>query len=311
VADPHSVALVAGAARLVETMLGLRAAERHAVLRERHAHRVGHGRGQADALASAAGRVLGARHATWLGVVVDIPPDGGEVTLSGGTTVWAEPVAERDAFLLFSERRAQPLREHPPRLSCLGRDRLVLEVGGEAHRLSPRHSEILVLLATRPRGLTAEQLAFELYGDFGKPVSIRAEMSRLRALLGDRLLGAPYRLRETPHADFAALVERIGTAPLAEVVADYVGPLLPRSEVPGVVEIREWVDERVRGAVLASDDTAALLAWLRSASGADDLVACRALVGLLPVDHPDRPFALSRLRRLTGASRFTRAAAPA
>jgi hypothetical protein len=290
-------------------VLGLRAAERQAALRERHEHRVGREPGQADALASASGRVLGSRRAGWLGAVLAIPAEGGEVTLPGGTTVGAEPAAERDAFLLFTEALATPPRERPPRLTGLGRDRLDLEVGGMTHTLSPRHSEILVLLATRPRGLSAEQLAFELYGDFGKPVSTRAEMSRLRSLLGDHLLAAPYRLSETPHTDFRSLAERIDTAPLADVVADYAGPLLPRSEVPGVVEIREWLDARVRGAVLASGDPDALVAWLQSVSGADDVVACRTLLDLLDADHPDRPFALSRLRRLTGATRFARGAA--
>jgi hypothetical protein len=308
-ADPHSVALVAGAARLVETVLGLRIAERHAALRERYERRVGGAHGGADALVSPAGRVLGSSRAGWLGEVVRIPPGGGEVSLAGGSTVWAEPVGDRDAYLLFSEAPASPVREHRPRLTGLGRDRLLLEVGDATHTLSPRHSEILVLLATRPRGLSAEQLAFELYGDFGKPVSTRAEMSRLRGLLGEHLLRMPYRLAETPHADFTGLVKRIGTEPLADVVRDYPGALLPRSEVPGVVEIREWIDESVRGAVLASEDADALVAWLQSASGADDLVACRTLAELLPADHPERPFALSRLRRLTGATRFGRSAA--
>lgn len=252
-ADPNSVALVAGAARLIETVLAQRALERHATLRARLADRVGQARGQADALASASGRVISARHHGWSGQRVTIPPDGGEVTLAGGATVWAEPVPERDGFLLFSEARSVPARPSPQlRLTGLGRDRLVLEVDGITHTLSPRHSEILVLLATRPRGLSTAQLALELYGDFGKPVTIRAEMSRFRALLGDHLLAAPYRLAEVPWTDFTALVEGIGTVPLAETVSAYVGPLMPRSEVSGVAEIRGWLDERVRGAVLAS-----------------------------------------------------------
>ncbi len=305
-ADPNSVPLVAAAARMVETVLALRAAERQAALRERLQDRVGRARGQADALVSAAGRVLADRHGAWTGRRIAIPPEGGAVAVVPGATVWAEPVPERDGFLLFGEARSTPLHEGRARLQALGRDRLLLELDGVTHTLSRRHSEILVLLATRPRGLNAEQLALELYGDFGKPVTIRAEMSRLRALLGDRLLAAPYRLADTPRTDFAALAERIGVAPLTEVVADYAGPLLPRSEVPGVVEIREWLDQRVRGAVLGSGDGAALVAWLRGESGQDDVVACRALVDLLPAGDPDRPFALSRLRRLTGSGRFAR-----
>ncbi len=303
-ADPHSLALIAAAARMIETVLALRAADRNAAIVARLRDRIGPDRGEADAIVGPSGRVLLSRRDEWAGEDATIPADGGEVTLAGGTTVWAEPVDERDAFLLFSEARAAPARRAKPRLSGLGRDRLVLELGEITRTLGPRHSEILVLLATRPRGLSADQLALELYGDFGKPVTIRAEMSRLRALLGDQLLAAPYRLAEPPRADFLALAQRVGAAPLCEVVADYVGPLLPHSEVPGVVEIREWLDGRVRGAVLASGDSEALLAWLRGPAGDDDIVACRVLLDLLPDDHPDRPFALSRLRRL-------RATAPA
>ncbi len=303
-ADPHSLALIAAAARMIETVLGLRAADRNAAIVARLRDRIGPGRGEADAIVSPCGRVLMSRHDEWAGDRTTVPPDGGEVTLAGGTTAWAEPVHERDAYLLFSEARAAAARRRPPRLSGLGRDRLVLELGEITRTLGPRHSEILVLLATRPRGLSADQLALELYGDFGKPVTIRAEMSRLRALLGGQLLAAPYRLAERPRADFLALAERVGAAPLGEVIADYVGPLLPHSEVPGVVEIREWLDGRVRGAVLASGDSAALLAWLRGPAGDDDVVACRKLLDLLPDEHPERAFALSRLRRL-------RATAPA
>ncbi len=307
-ADPNSLPLVAAAARMIETVLALRAEDRNTLLAERLHHRVGTRPGQADALASASGRVLVARHGGWARQRASIPPEGGEVTLAGGTTVWAEPVTERDGYLLFSEARAAPARERPPRITGLGRDRLLVEVRGATRTLSPRHSEILVLLITRPRGQTAEQLALELYGDFGKPVSIRAEMSRLRSLLGETLLAGPYRLSATPHTDFMRLADRVGVAPLHAIIADYAGPLLPRSEVPGVIEIREWLDQRVRGAVLASGDSGALLAWLHSESGADDVVACRALATLLGPEDPDRAFALSRLRRLTGSARFVRAA---
>ena len=60
---------------------------------------------------------------------------------------------------------------------------------GRTVTLSRRHSELMVLLALRPDGMTAEEIAIALHGDFGKPVTARAELSRLRRILGRRAAG--------------------------------------------------------------------------------------------------------------------------
>ncbi|HET6509826.1 MAG TPA: GAF domain-containing protein [Baekduia sp.] len=176
-------------------------------------------------------------------------------------------------------------------LRVLGRDRAeVTLAGGRTVTLSRRHSELMVLLALRPDGMTAEEIAIALYGDFGKPVTARAELSRLRRILGGALLAEPYRLAAPPRADFLAVT--------ATDVAAYPGPLLPRSEVPLVVEAREALDHRVRSAVLRSGDPALLERWVTCAAGRDDLEAARRLVGRLAPDDVRRPAALSHLRRL-------------
>ena len=105
--------------------------------------------------------------------------------------------AREDAAL----RGAFPLAVPRPglRVRALGRDRAEVEVsGGETVTLSRRHSELLVLLALRPEGMTAEEVAIATHGDFGKPVTARAELSRLRRILGRRLLAEPYRLDAPP-----------------------------------------------------------------------------------------------------------------
>ena len=57
--------------------------------------------------------------------------------------------------------------------------------GGRKLRLSRRHSEILVLLARHPEGVGGDELLVELYEDESvTPVTLRAELSRLRGLLG-------------------------------------------------------------------------------------------------------------------------------
>jgi hypothetical protein len=50
------------------------------------------------------------------------------------------------------------------------------------------------LLAAHPEGLTSRELARKLYGPAGKRVTVRAEMSRLRRVLGPILARNPYRL---------------------------------------------------------------------------------------------------------------------
>ena len=185
------------------------------------------------------------------------------------------------------------------RLRALGRDRAEADLGaGETVTLSPRHSELMVLLALRPEGMSAEEVAIATHGDFGKPVTARAELSRLRRVLGPRLLAEPYRLATEPAADFLTAGELASTGALTAALDAYPGPLLPRSELPLVVEAREALDHRVRAAVLRANDPDLLERWAGSVAGREDLEAARRLVAALPDDDERRPAALSHLRRL-------------
>jgi len=184
------------------------------------------------------------------------------------------------------------------RVRALGHDRAEVEVESGTVTLSRRHSELMVLLALRPEGMSAEEVAIATHGDFGKPVTARAELSRLRRILGPRLLAEPYRLDVAPRADFLAAGELAGAGALEAALDAYPGPLLPRSELPLVVEAREALDHRVRSAVLRAADPSLLHRWVHSAAGRDDLEACRLLVATLPEDDDRRPAALSHLRQL-------------
>ncbi|MGZ5404864.1 MAG: GAF domain-containing protein [Nocardioides sp.] len=67
--------------------------------------------------------------------------------------------------------------------------------GSWSRRLSPRHAEILVALVDAgTAGRTASQLSEDLFDDPGRAVTVRAEMSRLRRMVGSLLLSGPYRL---------------------------------------------------------------------------------------------------------------------
>ncbi|MGV9827371.1 MULTISPECIES: GAF domain-containing protein [unclassified Gordonia (in: high G+C Gram-positive bacteria)] len=170
-----------------------------------------------------------------------------------------------------------------------------------ARTLSRRHAEILLLLQHFPEGLNTEQLALLLADDGIDPVTVRAEISRLRRDLGTDVLGSrPYRLTTELHTDVADLRERVaGRGDLTAIIDDLGrGGLLVESSAPGIVEIFEELREDVRSRVIAEGEVGALRAWTSSAHGRDDLVAWRRLEHRLPVGHPDRAMVGGRIRLL-------------
>ncbi|HEY5397350.1 MAG TPA: helix-turn-helix domain-containing protein [Trebonia sp.] len=77
-------------------------------------------------------------------------------------------------------------------LQALGRPDMVLAAAGRLLRLSLRHSEILAVLAAHPGGLSGDELAVMLYPGDVSPATLRAEVVRLRSLLGaDRPAAVP------------------------------------------------------------------------------------------------------------------------
>ncbi|MFC6983114.1 GAF domain-containing protein [Streptomyces cirratus] len=96
--------------------------------------------------------------------------------------------------------------------------------GSWSLELSPRHAELLFLLAESPRGRSAAELAAELFGDPSRTVTVRAEMSRVRRNLAGVLTHRPYRFARDVE------VELIRPAVPAE--------LLPHSTAPAVVRAR-------------------------------------------------------------------------
>jgi hypothetical protein len=179
----------------------------------------------------------------------------------------------------------QPAPQQTATVAALGRDEAVLTIGGQRIRLGRRHSELLVLLLTHPEGRTGDQLGFDLYADDLNPVTVRAELSRLRRILGADLLDSrPYRLRADVSADFLAVTRLLDHGRVADALAAYAGPLLPASDAPGVARLRRLVDDRLRAAVLATHDRTLVQTWIRSPWGADDLPMWEAYAALRPAD---------------------------
>ncbi|WP_449486644.1 GAF domain-containing protein [Streptomyces avidinii] len=96
--------------------------------------------------------------------------------------------------------------------------------GSWSQELSPRHAELLFLLAESPRGRSAAELAGELFGDPTRTVTVRAEMSRVRRNLAGVLAHRPYRFAQ----DVEVELIRPGN-PAA---------LLPHSTAPAVIGAR-------------------------------------------------------------------------
>ncbi|GAA0915273.1 GAF domain-containing protein [Streptomyces thermoalcalitolerans] len=171
-----------------------------------------------------------------------------------------------------------------PELAALGRDEALLTVGGRRLRLSRRHSEIMVLLARHPEGLTGDELLCALYEDESvTPVTLRAELARLRRVLGPGLLASrPYRLTVPVGSDVAVVERRLETGAVAAAASVYAGPLLPASQAPAVVRLRQRLADGLRSALIARRDPDLLADWAHAPWGEDDLEVWRALAAVRP-----------------------------
>ncbi len=190
---------------------------------------------------------------------------------------------------------------HSPglRLVGLGRSEASASVAGREHRLSRRHSEILVALAEHPRGLTADELEASAYAQPVTSSTLRAEMNRLRAILGPDVLDSrPYRLVPEVTSDWHAVTARLAAGGVRDAARAYRGPLLLGSESPAVVRIRESLHARVRAAVLASGLPDLMVSWTRAPWGEDDVEMWERQADVLKGDSALGRFAADRAERL-------------
>jgi len=85
--------------------------------------------------------------------------------------------------------------------------------GNWTQALSPRHAELLFVLALHRDGRTAAELAGDLFGDPSRTVTIRAELSRLRRNLGGVLAHRPYRFADGVDVRLVRPVEPLDLLP--------------------------------------------------------------------------------------------------
>ncbi|GAA3310171.1 hypothetical protein GCM10020295_76520 [Streptomyces cinereospinus] len=218
------------------------------------------------------GRVLGA---------VDIT--GGDGLAHPHSLGFVQAVARAAESQLALLAPARP-GTRAPRLAALGRDQALLTAGGRRVRLSRRHSEILVLLARHPGGLTGDALLCALYDDESvTPVTLRAELARLRRMLGPGLLASrPYRLTAPVEADVTVVERRLAAGAVTSALTAYPGPLLPASQAPAVVRLRRHLADGLRAALIARRDPDLLADWAHAPWGEEDLDVWRSLAAVRP-----------------------------
>ncbi|MEU6355667.1 GAF domain-containing protein [Streptomyces sp. NPDC047072] len=199
--------------------------------------------------------------------------------------------AESQLALLLPARPATDT----PELTALGRDEAQLTLRGRRIRLSRRHSEILVLLSRHPEGLSGDELLCALYEDESvTPVTLRAELARLRRVLGPGLLDSrPYRLTVPVESDVAVVERRLESGAVTGAATRYAGPLLPASQAPAVVRLRRRLADGLRTALIARRDPDLLADWAHAPWGEEDLEVWRALAAVRPT-----PAVRSRLAAL-------------
>ena len=209
--------------------------------------------------------------------------------------------AERDPRGRRGARASRPAAPAATtlRLRGLGRPDCEVEVDGRPVRLSRRHGALVVVLADTPEGVSADALAAEVWDEDVQPSTTRAQVTRLRAILGTEVLASrPYRFRLPVEADWLDVAAALREGRLDAAVRGYRGPLLPTSDAPGVVRRRDGLRRDLVGSLLACDDVDVLAAATRSAWGADELVLWERQADLLGPHSPLRLAALSEVRRL-------------
>ena len=204
-------------------------------------------------------------------------------------------------------RRVPPLQRLAPRLDVLGRERARLRLPSGPIELSLRHSELLLLLAEAAvagEGRTTAQLAAECHRGAPAPVTVRAELSRLRRLVGADLVGSrPYRLLGRVDTDLDHVRRLLARGAVGQALECYPGAVLPGSQAPAVATVRERVSALLRQAVLRSRRPELLLRYAQLPEARDDVVVWQTCLEWLPPGSARRAAAASHLLRLRRAPR--------
>src|SRR5690606_12595375 len=201
-------------------------------------------------------------------------------------------------FLLCDSENTHGLRalwdsaSSPLRLKFLGRQEISLN--GVAMGASLRTCELLTLISESESGIEGERLRLAVFGDDSTIANVKASVSRLRRLFP--ISRSPYRLTGRVQSDFRELIQSVERGDLNQALSLYVGQLLPHSDAPGVVELRNHIDEEIRTAVVSSGDVELMIKLGTIMEG--ELEVWEAARSMLPPGDSRRGLVNARIRRI-------------
>jgi hypothetical protein len=172
--------------------------------------------------------------------------------------------------------------------------------GGPNRPLTLRRAEILALLASRTRGWSADELAYEIHGDAGTAAAIRTEMHRIRNVLGDVVEANPYRFSSTVRlvTDAGNVAGHLRDGRVRQALAAYPARLLNRSTNLAIGFMRDELNEAVGASVRTCGDAQLMLQWCTSDMGSGDTAAAATAVALLGPQDPRCQLVSARMERL-------------
>ncbi|MFP3463078.1 transcriptional regulator [Arthrobacter globiformis] len=185
-------------------------------------------------------------------------------------------------------------------LRILG-DKPTAEVdGGPPLALTLRRAEILAMLASRSSGWSAEELAYELYGEDGAAASVRTEMHRIRGLIGNVVEPNPYRFAAgvQVETDASMVASHLRAGRVADALAAYPAKLLTRSANFAIELMRDELNEAVGASVRASGMIDLILRWCSTDMGAADSAAAAALERVGGADDPRFQLVRAKMARM-------------
>jgi hypothetical protein len=295
--NANGLAVVVATARAVESFLMLAMLQRDEQVRRRHGSLLD-GTTDTRALVSRTGRVMMTSDPRVIGDRVVLGPHGDEVVLPSGQLAVAEALADGSGFLVTRVVTGGASRAAQLDLRVLGAAHPEVAVGSCVHQLRPRQAELLALLAAHPRGIGADALSTELYGESGRAGSVGAEVSRLRKHLGPCVETEHYRLTWPVDSDVARVKALLEEGAVSAALDAYPGPLLAASEAPGIRRIRDELEGWLRTAVLGTDDPELLWRWATGPSGDDDLLAWQRVLKALEFEDPRHAQAAAHVRTI-------------